>query len=399
MLKKHIPIFLFVLLLSGMFWSRALMSLTQGTWCIYALVIGWKHLSWKNPLLLWSLVPILLWLLGAYQAPLAQANGDLALTWAMYPATVLVLQTTHTTIRQNHWIKIWLVAALIGVAYPLGYYLTHSFSAVQDYGQGKSLPTFMDTDHVRFSIFLCASFLLLLTQDILYRKLRIFLLAILSMIILFLAVRTGWAILVLTVLVYPLFEWKKLQSLTKNKVGWLIGFAMFAIAATFFLFPTVQQKMAYSIWEWKQFKPSQYNPTFSDGTRRSINWAAWQSIHEGHSNTGWAGIREQLSESFSKFFKGQKTEFGWPFNQWLFWWIGAGWWTMLLFSGWLFYPIWQGLKLREPGMVIWTIAIAISCLIETTVNYQYGAFLHVFPLALFWQRAQEHRASEVLENS
>lgn len=370
------------------------MSLTQGLWCIYAIAIGWKQFSWKNPLLLWSLVPAVLWYFGSYQTPMANANGHLAFTWGMYPATVLVVQTTASNIRQNHWIKIWLVATLIGVAYPIGYYLTHSFSAVQDYGQGKSLPTFMDTDHVRFSIFLCASFLLLLTQPILQKKIRIFLAAVLALIIVFLSVRTGWAILILTIFIYPLLEWKKLQAITKNKAGFLIAIAFALIASAYFLFPTVQQKIAYSIWEWKQFQPNQYNPTYSDGTRRAINWAAWQAIQEGHSNAGWAGIPATLSASFAKQFKGQSTEFGWPFNQWLFWWMGAGWLTMVMFSGWLLYPIWQGIKLKEPGLVIWTIAIAISCLIETNLNYQYGVFLHIFLVALFWQRAIEHRASE-----
>jgi hypothetical protein len=399
MLKKQLPIFLFILLLSGMFWSRALMSLTQGFWCIYAILIVWKQFSWKNPLLVWSLAPMLLWILGAYQTPFDKSNTDLALTLAVYPATVVVVQTTAQEIRNNSWIKIWLVVTLIGVAYPIGYYISHSFSAVQDYGQGKSLPTFMDTDHVRFSIFLCASFLLLLTQPIFQKKIRFFLAAILAVIIVFMAVRTGWAILILTIFIYPLLEWKKLQALTKNKAGLLIAIAITLIASAYFIFPTVQQKIAYSIWEWQQFQPNQYNPTYSDGTRRAINWAAWQSIQEGHSNTGWAGIPRQLSESFANIFKGQSTEFGWPFNQWLFWWLGAGWWTMLLFSGWLLYPIWQGLKLREPGLIIWTIAIAISCFIETTLNYQYGAFLHIFLIALFWQSGLDHRASELPYNS
>ena len=370
------------------------MSLTQGTWCIYAIVIGWQHFTWRSPLLAWSLIPMGLWLLGAYQAPMAQANGDLALTWAMYPATVLVVQTTDIKIRQNHWIKIWIAATFVGAAYPIGYYLTNSLSAVQNYGQGKSLPTFMDTDHVRFSIFLCASFLLLLSQLVLQKKVRIFLAAILAIIIVFLAVRTGWAILILTIFLYPLLEWKKSQALTQNKAGLLIAITLGLIVSAYFLFPTVQQKIAYSIWEWKQFQPTQYNPNYSDGTRRAINWAASQAIQEGHSNAGWACIPSRLSESFAQQFKGQSTAFGWPFNQWLFWWMGAGWWGMLLFSAWLLYPIWQGLKLHSSGLVIWSMAITISCLIETTLNYQYGAFLHILPLALFWQHALAHRASE-----
>ncbi len=399
MQKKYLPIFFFILLLAGMFWSRAVMSLTQGAWCIYALGIGWKKLTWKNPLLLWSMLPIFFWVLGAYQSPLAPANADLLLTWVMYPATVIVIQSMDKAIRLNQLPIIWLVAALIGAAYPVGYYLTHSLLAVQDYGKGKSLPTFMDGDHVRFSIFLGSAFLMAIVLPNLKIKLRILFIFLLGILLLFLSVRTGWAMLLLTLLLYPLLQWEKLQALTKKKAGYFLLTAIVLVAGAYFLFPPIQQKIAYSIWDWNHFEPAKYNPNYSDGTRRAINWAAWQSIQEGHSNAGWAGIQANLSQSFSQIFIGQSTKFGWPFNQWLFWFMGAGWWGMILFSGWLIYPIWQGWKLKQPGLIIWTLAIAVSCVVETTLNYQYGAFLHVFPLALFWQRALDHCTSEGSDNS
>lgn len=361
------------------------MSLTQGAWLIYALITGWKQLQTKNPLLLWSFLPLLFWLLGAYQNPFAHANFDLALTLAMYPATVIIVEHTAVDIRENHWLKIWLIAALIGLSYPLTYYFTHSLLATQGYGAGKSLPTFMDTDHVRFSIFLCSALLLLFCFSFLKNKMRVAIGIFLTIVILFLAVRTGWAILFLMVVLYPILHFTLLKNRNFKQLGVGILIITIGIFFCYQLFPTMQQKIAYTIWDWNQFVVGQYHPDYSDGTRRAVNFAAWESIQSNAANIGWAGIPDALHTSFAQYFYGAKTEFGWPFNQWLFWWMGSGWWGMLLFSGWLFYPVVVGWKNKNAGLIIWTLAIAISCLAETTINYQYGAFLHIFPIALLWK--------------
>jgi hypothetical protein len=352
-------------------------------------------LNLRTSLFVWSLLPVFFWFFGAYQAPFAHADLDLLLTIAMYPATVIIVQHTDSDIRENQWLKIWITAALIGLSYPLIYYFTHSVLANQGYGAGKSLPTFMDTDHVRFSIFLCSALLILCCFPIFQKRIRIAIGFFLTMVILFLSVRTGWAILIMMAIMFPLL----LFSLTKNfsfkKLGAGFIFLLIVVFLSYTLFPTMQQKMAYSIWDWNQFEPGKYNPDYSDGTRRAVNYAAWKSIQAGSSDIGWASIPATLNNSFEKYFNGAKTEFGWPFNQWLFWCMGTGWKGMFLFSGWLFYPLWEGWKNKNVGLIIWTIAIAISCLAETTINYQYGAFLHIFPMALLWK----YRASAKPGNS
>jgi hypothetical protein len=129
-----------------------------------------------------------------------------------------------------------------------------------------------------------------------------------------------------------------------------------------------------------------FDANLSDGVRRNINWVAWQNIQSDFNiNTGWQAIPATLQSSFTKYFNTQTIEYGWPFNQWLFWWMGSGWWGMLLFSGWFFYPLFKGFQRKNMGIICWTIAIALSCLVETTLNYQYGVFLHIFPIAILWK--------------
>ncbi len=117
---------------------------------------------------------------------------------------------------------------------------------------------------------------------------------------------------------------------------------------------------------------------------------ALKAIKEDHATAiGWSAIPSALQQKFTQVWNVQKTQYGWPFNQWLFWWMGSGWWGMVLFTAWLFYPAWYGYRNKNPFLIIWTLAIAFSCLVETTINYQYGALLHVWPLLVCWQATKK----------
>ena len=388
MLKKNIPIFLFVILLTGLFASRALLSITQLLWTLYAIwqLSKTKNQFYKKPIFLWSCIPLILWILGAWQNRLSGDSLNYLMTLSAYPATVCIVASISNELIERKMIEIWLVATGIGLFYPFTWYLLHFNSANIAYGAGKSLPTFMDSDHVRFSIFLCSSFLFLLFYPVTKKYLNQILAAILFFLILILSVRTGWVMLFIIVFFFSL------DSLKNNKRNagklFLSGFFLliiFLVIAYLFI-PTIQQKIAYSIWDWQQYHPGKYDPNYSDGTRRAINYSVWNTIkNDFNIQVGWSNISNVLQESFAKDFVGQKTEYGWPFNQWLFWWLGSGWWGMLLFSGWLFYPILWGYKHIHVGMICWTIAIALSCMVESTLNYQYGVFLHIWPIAFLWK--------------
>ena len=252
---------------------------------------------------------------------------------------------------------------------------------------GQSLPTFMDTDHVRFSIFLCSSFLFLLIYNT-SRSLQSSLLKIgLFLLIIFLSVRTGWVILFVITVCFII--WPDGRLVKKNIVQAFTVFILlvFTAVAAYSIFPTVQQKIAYTVYDWQQYQPGTYDSNYSDGARRAVNYTAWQAVrHTGGSNTGWAGIAAALQTAFAKYFSGAVLNYGWPFNQYLFWWMGSGWWGMLLFSAWLFYPVYWGIKYKNKGLVCWTLAIAASCFAESTLVLQYGVWLHAWPIAILWKQ-------------
>lgn len=388
MLKKNLSVFLLILLLAGLFWSRALLSMTVLIWALIAIfqLSNTNRKIFRSELSLWSLAPLSFWILGAWQDPRGQYNFDYLLTLSAYPAIVLIVQASPIMIIEKAWIKVWLLATALALTYPLFWYIKDFAAANQAYGTGRSLPTFMDTDHVRFSIFLCSSLLFILFTPIFQKKLKGLLSTFLFLLILFLSVRTGWVFAICIVCMHALHLY--IQSKQKKLQALFIGAMAFCLVfvVSYFSFPTMQQKIAYSIWEWKQYQPGVYDANSSDGARRNINFAAWEYIKSSSAvNTGWQGIPTAMHDSFGKYFNGQTIEFGWPFNQWLFWWMGSGWWGMLLFTIWLIYPAIKGIKQKNLAIVGWTIAITLSCLVETTLNYQYGVLLHIIPIAMLWK--------------
>jgi len=86
-----------------------------------------------------------------------------------------------------------------------------------------------------------------------------------------------------------------------------------------------------------------------------------------------------------KIFSCKNTEFGWPFNQWLYWWMGSGWWGMLLFSGWLLYPIILGFQQKI------RIDLLDNCHCVELLGRNY------FELSI-WCIAAHFSASDALEN-
>ena len=390
MLKKNLSVYLLIILLGGLFWSRALLSIVVLVWALFAIyqIIRSDRSFFRNPIFLWSVCPLVLWLLGAWQDPLGKSNFDYLLTLSAYPAIVLIVHASPKKVVEKTWLILWLIATVIALSYPLFWYFKDLSAANQAYGTGRSLPTFMDTDHVRFSIFLCSSLLFILFTSVLSKKIKQIFGAVLLITILFLSVRTGWilSILIATCYAIHLFITSKRLKFSSILMGFVAILLLFGIS--FFSFPTMQQKMAYSIWEWHQYKPGNFDVNFSDGTRRAINFASWKFIQTDYwVNTGWQGIPAALQNSFSKYFSGQTLTFGWPFNQWLFWWMGSGWWGMLLFSAWLIYPAIIGIKQKNMAVICWTISIIISCLVEVNLNYQYGVLLHILPLAILWKMA------------
>lgn len=386
MSHKKIAFILAIVMVCGLFWSRALLSLSMGGWLLFA---GFRYQHWmpvfkKDVLLVWSICPLFLFWLGGWQQPAAMSNYDYLLTLSTYPVVALAFRSLPAKETARTGKALWLWASAVGLVYPLGWYLLHYTIANQGYGKGQSLPTFMDADHVRFGIFVSAAYLFSLRYPFTKPSYRKWIAGLLLASILFLSVRTAWVMALLITIFHLLMHWATRVSRKKMVIGGTL-FVLLLLAA-YYALPTVQQKVAYTVYDWQQYSPEKYDASYSDGTRRTLNQTAWKAIRQGDgANTGWAAIPESLNREFAKSHPGELLAFGWPFNQYLFWWMGAGGLGMVLFALWLLYPALYGWKNKKYALACWSLCIVLSCMVETTLNYQYGTWLHAWVLVLLWE--------------
>jgi O-antigen ligase len=339
-------------------------------------------------------------LLGCWQAPFTWSHFDYLLTLLMYPIAFHVCSRVSYQMLQQ-WIVYCGIAAGVGILYALVQYSQTSAQWQQAYGLGKSLPTFMDTDHVRFGLFLSGTAMLVLLLTKFSIRTRILICILLVSSITFMAVRTAWVTTILIAICFLAF-----LSLSKRKPKQLLKLGLLFITllamaiAAYQLFPTVQQKWAYTRYDWQQYTGDSSNMRYSDGARRIINTLAFKEITEkGAANKGWAGIAPTLQQSFQQAFPQTPVTFRWPFNQWLFWWMGSGLLGMLLFTCWMFYPLLRGIQKKQWTPVAWTLAIAASCLVESTLSLQYGVWMHAWIGAIAWQLQDLSTANNAITGS
>lgn len=378
-LRKNIPLLLMMISLAGLFFSRAVLSISTGLWLLYGITacIQQKEKWYKEPLLLWTFSFPALCLLGSWQNDWSHPqNQQILLTALAYPAWALGMLAIKDKQQLKHIRIVWIFAATIGLCYPLIAFVGDIQGNIQALGSGKALPVFMDTDHVRFGILLVSAVAVnwvLLKEDSRNKWLKISLFFLIAG-ILFTAIRTAWALFFILFIGWVWVE-------TKKKIVAL--FLLIAIGAATYQIPTVKNKIHYTLYDYEQYNQKGYDPNYSDGVRRAINQVSWNAIqHKGFSNMGWANIPDRLQSAFKSATNGKETNFGWPFNQWLFWWMGVGLGGMILFSLWLCYPILYAWRNKNASIAIWTLAIAASCLVECTINYQYGILLHIVPILL-----------------
>lgn len=388
--NEHLGSWLFIIMLAGLFYSRAILSISQVIWAIWYLIILMRQGKKDTAFSYWSAGVLVIGLLGCWQTPFQWKHFDYLLTLLMYPIAFHVCSRIPAHILQK-WILYCFGAAVIGIAYAWIAYSQASGKWILAYGSGKSLPTFMDADHVRFGIYLSGTGMLVLLLKKISTPLRWGMIALLVIAIAFMAVRSAWIASIIILLSYLTMGLTQKQGRTRMKLWLGAGISLVIISAVAYkLFPTVQQKWAYTQYDWQAYAGDSSNLTYSDGARRMINTLAWKEITENNqANKGWAGIAPTLQQAFTKQFPRSTLSFTWPFNQWLYWWMGAGMVGMGLFTLWLLLPLWKAMRKKQWTILAWTLVITATCLVESTLSFQYGVWLHAWIGAIAWNLQEQ----------
>jgi len=386
---KHINLPLFaiitlIVMLVGLLFSRAVLSITHIVWLFFALAFLKKNqIQFGKELFIWSIAPLFLFWLGALQSLNDLKSYDYLLSLSTYSVAAITIIAIADKSVCNKLMIAWLVICLASVCYPLFHFLMHIQETIDAFGRGQSMVTPMDTDHVRYSLFICSALPIIWKMSQWSKLRKIMLSCLVGVIVLFLSVRTGWvALLILTTVIVFTQTYKNVQSFL---IQVAVIFAILGFA--YFLFPTIQRKIDYSIYDWKNSKSTTYQSNYSDATRFAINKVSYNIIDKNPNvHVGWVNIPKAIEAEFSIQYSNVKPTYSWPFNQFLFWYIGAGWWGCMAFVVWLLFPVAIGIKQRNTMLVAWQLVVIASCFVESTLNFQYGIFLHAWVTAFLWKK-------------
>jgi O-antigen ligase len=388
--------FLLFLMVAGLLFSRAILSISHLFLLIWIILAHPKNRQPQSTMTWWSILALLLTFLGCWQSPFSFKHFDLLVTWTMYPIAFFCIVRLTEPILQ-FLIRICQWAALAGILYALLSYCINTSGWIEAYGTGQSLPTFMDSDHVRFGIFLCGTGLITWLSDELSIRNKYIFCFILIGSILFMAVRSAWIGALILVLTLSYFSSRGTFVQRSKTILLIILLISLAILSGYILFPTIQQKWNYMAYDWQQYS-FQYNRlSYSDGARRLVNSLAWETIQTNPvTGFGWSNIAPALRSAFTNQYPGEQLTFNWPFNQWLFWGLGSGSIGALLFTGWVGFPFLKGVQEKNVGIIAWTLVILASCLVESTLAFQYGVWLHAWMGAIAWRLSTKKRDTSKL---
>lgn len=371
----------------GLLLSRALLSMSMiglGGWvlaqnCIYQRLFYTR--LWRSGLHAWLLIPLLYLVSALCSDNTREGWGFVSskLPFVLFPFFFLCLQQD----RQDWWFcwisKGFIACMLVACGYSLLLYLPHIQQYNLLYARAKVIPVLMEGDHVRFAIALCVAYWLCIMR-LYHRQWSWYDLAGALFFFLFahlLAVRTGLAgIYSITMITggtafFRRWRWKGVMAL----------FILLVLIAILLLqsFPSLQQKVNYTRYDWQQYRPGSYRPEFSDGTRRSVNTAAVE-LWRQHPlmGTGLGDIKRDLALVFARRYQGQLPAFTLPFSQYLFWLDAMGI-TGLLMVLWLIsLPLWKTEIRQSVGLIALFVFLMVSCIAEANLEFQYSIFLFTF---------------------
>lgn len=272
---------------------------------------------------------------------------------------------------------------LSGVGYSLYFLVTDTTYYIEQYRFSKVLPTLAGHDYIRYSL----SIALFIVWCVYMlgrwgrgsgKWLIVVTVAVLSIYIHIVAVKTGILSLYLFVLCYGIY-----MAARKKLFFGLVLIAMI-IATPFVAYkyvPTFENKVDYFTYSWKVFNEGQYNSDYSD-IGRLVSYDIALKLMPGHMwlGTGIGDLHDVMKTGYDKYYPlvpdFQRLK---PHNQFMIVALGCGIPALILFILWVFYPLRFISRSREGFFLfcVWLV-MWIPLMVEPFLELQFGIYVYLF---------------------
>ena len=393
LLKNKLPqqlfIILMMLLMAGLLFSRALLSISSVALGVLYMISS-RRSEVSVPLLVAVALIIFPVVVSGYW------SGDKH-TWmnsvsVKIPLLTMLLGIGSIAVTKLTWQRLvffYLLIITLGCCYSLYTYLVN-YNAVQlSYLKAKVISTPADNDYVRFSWMVVAAVVLgakyvMLQPAKWIKNISIGMILFFIIYLHILAAKTGLLCLYTGCLIYLLFtepvekKWKRL----------LVYSSLIIITAvlSYAVFPTLRNRVQYVLYDFSNYSKGNYIPGYNDAAR-------WLSVKAGYaimqdqplSGVGFGDIHTAVdhwhAENHPASFAYERFS---PTNQWLVYGAGSGWPGLLVFTMGMAVLLYHTTS-RQPLSLILSAVACIPFFTDDSLEGQYGVILLAF-IAFFGQQ-------------
>ena len=377
---RYLSLLLAALLVTGLLFSRALLSMMMASGLILLLFPSVRQVFgavFKRPLLflLAGIILFYAWLL--FLDPALYTLERMALHLGVISLLVLL----QFMVASSERLLLFVLTAGVLSTFPSVYDMLVHEGLAALYAKGQVAYTLMEGDHQRFTIWISGCLALAWYAWLMeHKSWALYFILFFTLFLVLLSVRTGW---LFTLLVTVTGGFIYLQRRHK-RVYWLRALlALLLFSAITYSVPFVRNKIHYMQWEWTE-QQSAEKMGGSDAVRRMVNESAVELIRENSLGWGEAVAAEVLKDRIASKYPQATISYQWPFNQYLKWILSAGWIMGMLPLLLVTYLLYRLFYTRNYLTAVWVLFIALTGLYESTLEMQYGFFLGVFFTGLLY---------------
>lgn len=373
---------------TGLFWSRAMLSIGMGLFILSALASGsirekWNHFT-SNPYLwmtsLLFMIPLISGFWSTDKTRWLSIMQDKLPLLAIPFCSIVLREIPKNTLRKLMFFG--LAVVLVSMLKTLSMFVIRAADLEKMYLEAKVLSADMGNDHVRYGWVLAVVFAWLLhrwmkttesTKPL--EKYGILLFAVFMTVFLhLLSSRTGLLGSYIAVILAVIFHFRR--PVVRKTAAMLM---MIPLAA-WFLIPTFRNRLRFSIWDFQHYTRGGYTEGLSD-TPRILSLRAGTSVFSEHplTGTGFGDLRPAIDIWYAQhapFMKAYEQLL--PSNEALLYAAAAGVPGMLVFVMAAMLPFFLPTHRRSYlWMTFHAIAVA-TFLYEIGIETQFGVFIYAF---------------------
>lgn len=383
--KTNIAIVCALLMLLGFFLSRALLSFAIVAFGVNALA-GIHPKKWLKDK--WWLLSVL-WIALYFLTDLFNGNTPVWDKGLSVKMPLLLLPLSFGLLPAFSKKQIWyftLGAAFMflgSISYSLYFLFSEPEFYIEQYRFSKVLPTLAGHDYIRYSLsialFIVWCFYMLKKVSSARSKWFLWLtIAVLSIYVHVIAVKTGILVLYAFVFLYALYT-----AFSKRPITGIAILAIIYLSAVgaYKYVPTFEQKIDYFKYSWKVFGEGHYDSDYSD-IGRLVSYDVALKKMQGNLwiGTGISKMHDVMRDGYKQWYPDvppfQQLK---PHNQFLIVALGCGIPALLIFLVWMFYPLIWVKKSRDGFFLfaVWLLMF-VPLMVEPFLELQLGVYVYLF---------------------